>query len=99
MWPIIFPAMGFGAGIQMSKNSPLLPVLITWSPAVDAEEHKFPVGSVLSLATWWACFGHCSVTTDIHETSQISPSVSLEQLLEVLQAGHYLVDCKKSKGV
>lgn len=57
MRSITFPAMGFGAGIQMPKNIHLLPVLMSWPPTVDAEEYRFPVGSVSSLATWWTCFG------------------------------------------
>lgn len=67
--------MGFGAGIQMPKSSHLLPVLMSWPPAVDAEEHRFPVGSVSSLATQWACSGHNRVATYMDETSEISPSV------------------------
>lgn len=62
-------AMGFGAGIQMPKNSHLLPVLMSWPPAVDAEGHRSPV------ATWWTCFGHNSVATYMHEISQTSPSM------------------------
>lgn len=96
MCSITFPAMGFGAEIQMPKTSHLLPILMSWPPAVDAEEHRFPVGSVPSLALWWTCFGH-SVFTYMHETSQISPSVRLEQLLEVILGGRCSVDLQKTK--
>lgn len=39
----------------MPKSNRLLPVLMSWSPAAGAEEHRFPVGSVSSLAIWWTC--------------------------------------------
>lgn len=62
MCSITFPAMGFGAEIQMPKSSHLLSVLMSWPPPVDAEEHRCPVGSVSSLAPWWTCFGHSGVS-------------------------------------
>lgn len=74
---ITFPAMGFRAEIQMPKSSHLLPVLMSYPPAVDAEEHRYPVGCMSSLAAWRTCFGHRSVSTYMHETSQICPLIDM----------------------
>lgn len=51
-------ATGFEAVIQVPKHRHLLPVLMSWPPAVDAEKHRLPVGSMSSLHACWTCFGH-----------------------------------------
>lgn len=43
---------------QVPECMLLLPLLISWCPAVDAEEHRSPTGSVLSLPAQLTSFGH-----------------------------------------